>query len=88
MNMWPVKATEGEGAIDLTGEDLFNQFPNVTEAFDVEYITTINASSGLNSTNYTNFYEQVYDYRNTEPIYPNRYGSFEIFQASKSKNIY
>jgi len=44
-----------EGAVDVTGSELFAMLPNSTDAFEVEYI---------NSTNYTDFYNQVFEARN------------------------
>ena len=44
-----------EGAVDVTGPELFAMLPNGTDAFEVEYI---------NSTNYTDFYNQVFEARN------------------------
>ena len=44
-----------EGAVDVTGSELFAMLPNGTDAFEVEYI---------NSTNYTDFYNQVFEARN------------------------
>ena len=43
-----------EGAVDVTGPELFAMLPNSTDAFEVNYI---------NATNYTDFYNQVYEAR-------------------------
>lgn len=38
--------------------------------------------------NYTEFYNAVYEYRNTMPLFPYRYGSYQIYQANKASNIF
>jgi len=47
MNQNPVYPTTTEGAVDITGSELFAMLPNSTDAFEVEYIT---------ADNYTDFY--------------------------------
>ena len=53
--------------------------PNVTEAFEVEYIT---------ADNYTDFFDQVYEYRNNGTVFPYRYGSYQLFKADKKNHFY
>ena len=77
MNQNPVNMT-GDG-FDVTGAELYAALPNVTEAFDVTYI---------DAANYTDFYEQVYEARNDLPLYPYRYGSYQIYHANKKSNMY
>ena len=43
-----------EGAVDVTGPELFAMLPNGTDAFEVEYI---------DAANYTDFYNQVFEAR-------------------------
>ena len=38
--------------------------------------------------NYTEFYNAVYEYRNEGPLFPYRYGSYQIYQANKASQIY
>lgn len=68
MNENPVSMI-GDG-FDVTGSELFAMLPNSTDAFTVEYIE---------AANYTDFYDQVYEARNELPLYPYRYGSYQIF---------
>ena len=77
MNQEPVlKADDG---FDVSGSELYAMLPNSTDFFDVEYIE---------AANYTDFYDQVFEARNALPLYPYRYGSYQIFQANKKTNIY
>ena len=67
---------------DISGETMFNNLPNVTspsQPFQVEYIQP---------ANYSEFYNQVYEYRNVEPLTPYRYGSYQVYQANKNNNQY
>lgn len=71
----------GDGS-DVSGETLFNNLPNVTsseEPFKVTYIQP---------ANYTDFYTEVYESRLDEPIFPYRYGSYQVYRAIKSNNTY
>lgn len=34
------------------------------------------------------FYNQVFEARNDEPLYPYRYGSYQIYSANKKSNVY
>ena len=76
MNMNPVNPID-DG--DVTGSELYKMMPNSTEAFEVEYIE---------AASYTDFYNQVYEARNNDPLYPYRYGSYQIFSANKNQNLY
>ena len=64
---------------DVSGAELYDMLPNSTEAFDVTYV---------NATNYTEFYNMVYEARNDAPCFPYRYGSYNIYQANKITNQY
>ena len=77
MNQNPVSPV-GDG-FDVTGAELYAAMPNSTAAFEVEYIE---------AANYTDFYYQVYEARNSEPLYPYRYGSYQIYAANKKSNLY
>lgn len=67
MNEFPVNPTTIEGAVDVTGPELFAMLPNVTDAFEVKYI---------NATNYTDFFNQTFEYRFEGNVNPYRYGSY------------
>ena len=54
-------------------------FPNATEAFEPTFVEDLN---------YTEFYDAVYAFRNEGPVYPYRYGSYQIFHANKADNKY
>ena len=64
---------------DVMGSELYANLPNSTSAFDVTYVDI---------ENYTDFYTAVYEARNDEPLYPYRYGSYQIYQANKKSNLY
>ena len=53
--------------------------PNSTDAFEVQYIE---------AANYIDFYNQVYEARNDLPLYPYRYGSYQIYQANRNSHLY
>ena len=76
MNSAPVNATGN----DVSSADLFAHLPNSTSAFDVEYWDDF--------SNYTEFYDKVYDIRNQKPLYPYRYGSYQVYQASRDDQRY
>ncbi len=59
----------GDG-FDVTGEELFAALPNSTDAFAVTYVDDLN---------YTEFYNAVYEARNVLPLFPYRYGSYQIY---------
>ena len=61
------------------GSELAAMLPNATEAFDVTYREDLN---------YTEFYNAVYEARNDLPLYPYRYGSYQIWHANKKTNLY
>ena len=55
--------------------------PNATSgAFETHYWDDF--------TSYLEFYDKVYDSRNDEPLYPYRYGAYQVFQASKADSRY
>jgi len=68
----------GDG-FDVSGEQLFANMPNATSAFEVTY---------SDISGYTDFYNAVYEARNDAPLYPYRYGSYQIFQANTKHNLY
>jgi len=78
MNKQPYNMTNNGG--DVMGEELFAMLPNSTSAFEVTYIDA--------QLNYTEFYDQVYEARNDAPLFPYRYGSYNIYQANRITNQY
>ena len=68
----------GDG-FDVSGEELFAMLPNGTDAFEVKYV------DGLN---YSSFYDAVFEHRNDLPLYPYRYGSYQIYQANTKSNLF
>lgn len=76
MNMNPVDMV-GDGG-DLTGEEIFANWPNATQ-FEVQYTDDLN---------YTEFYDAVYEARNDLPMYPYRYGSYQIYHANRNDQTY
>ena len=55
-------------------------FPNMTRsspAFRPEFV---------NAQNYTDFFTKVYEFRDSVPLYPYSYGSFELFQANRENH--
>ena len=76
LNKTPVNVT-GD---DWTGEELTAHLPNATTAFEPEYWD--------GATDYIDFYNHVYEARNEKPLYPYRYGSYQIYQASKADHRY
>ena len=86
MNMNPVATCD---AVDdcVTGAELFANFPNSTSAFEVKYHDEEDAfSRGYDA--YVSFYNTVFENRNSLPLYPYRYGSFQIFQADRKYHVY
>jgi hypothetical protein len=77
MNDRPVNMTDD--GMDIMGSEIAAMLPNSTEAFEVSY---------KDDLNYTEFYEAVYAARNDGPAYPYRYGSYQIYKASKSMHLY
>lgn len=69
MNSSPVNMI-GDG-FDVSGSELAAALPNATTAFDVKFIDS--------NMNYTEFYDAVYEYRNELPLFPYRYGSYQIY---------
>lgn len=67
MNEMPIKSATDTGGEDYTGSELYSMLPNSTEAFNVKYIEV---------AHYHDFYDQVYQFRNEDPIYPYKYGSY------------
>ena len=76
MNSMPINSTGN----DVSSADLFAHLPNSTIAFEVEYWDDF--------TNFTEFYHKVYDIRNDKPLYPYRYGSYQVYQASRDDQRY
>ena len=68
---------------DVSGETLFNNLPNVTsseEPFVVKYLEE--------TDNAGDFYLKVYDARLEDPIFPYRYGSYQVYQANNKNHTY
>ena len=81
MNEQPVNITNGDGTTDdnLMGADIAKMLPNSTEAFEVKY---------TGNMSYNEFYNEVYAARNEGEPYPYRFGSYQIYKASKKDNLY
>ena len=71
MNRLPVNNTEHS----FTGEEIFANFPNSTTAFDVQWHDEENSLS-RGYEEYKSFYNTVFESRNSQPVFPYRYGSF------------
>ena len=80
MNSKPVISNED----DITSEELAARLPNATKAFEVEYID----SEYDHANGYQDFYNAVFDAQFKEPLYPYRYGSYQIYQANRKNNTY
>ena len=63
-----------------TGKEIYNMLPNVTDAFEVTYVH--------DELSYIDFYNKVYEAKNTGPLTPYRYGSYNIYQADKGLQQY
>ena len=86
MNMHPVAGCD---AVEdcVTGAELFANFPNSTSAFEVKYHDEEDAlARGYDA--YVGFYNTVFESRNTLPLFPYRYGSFQIYQADRKYHVY
>ena len=66
----------------VSTEDLFNAFPNVTSSEEPFVMKT------TKTTDYFDFYNEVYEMRNEAPLFPYRYGSYNVFQANKEDQQY
>ena len=77
MSEKPVNMTND--GYDVNGSEFAAMLPNATSAFEVTY---------KDIANYTDFYDAVYEARNDGPLYPYRYGSYQIYQANKKSNLY
>ena len=77
MNKQPVISTPGE---DLDLSKVAASFPNATSAFEVEYWDDFSS--------YEEFYDKVYEIRNAKPLYPYRYGSYQVYMANTKNNTY
>ena len=77
MSQQPVNMTDD--GFDVMGEEFAAMLPNATSAIEVTY---------KDINNYTEFYDAVYEARNDGPVYPYRYGSYQIYQANKKSNLY
>ena len=64
---------------DVMGSEFAAMLPNATDAFEVTF---------LDGLNYTQFYNSVYEARNSGPAYPYSFGSFQIYQANRRSSIY
>ena len=71
MNKTPINQT----ATDFSGEQIFANFPNSTEAFEVQWHDEEDSlERGYEA--YVAFYDTVFENRNSLPLFPYRYGSF------------
>jgi ATP-binding cassette subfamily A (ABC1) protein 3 len=77
LNSHPVNMTDND---DVMTEELFGYLPNATSAFTAEYWDDFET--------YLEFYDKVYDIRNDKPIYPYRYGAYQIYQAERGIQRY
>ena len=55
---------------DVTGHEIVSMLPNNT-FFEPTYVNE--------NITYLEFYNEVYERRNDEPLYPYRFGSYQIF---------
>ena len=77
MNSKPVISNED----DLDLHKLAENFPNATSgAFETHWYD--------DAVSYLDFYNRVYEQRNDKPLYPYRYGSYQIYQANTKNNTY
>ena len=51
--------------------------PNSTNAFEANYYDDFES--------YLDFYNEVYDHRNDAPLYPYRYGAFQVYKADRDE---
>ena len=65
MSDWPVNMANDGG--DVSGDEIAKMLPNATTAFDVTFSTI---------TDYTEFYQAVYEARNDGDPLPYRFGSY------------
>ena len=71
MNQTPINQT----ATDFTGEQIFANFPNSTDAFEVQWHDEEDSlERGYEA--YVDYYDTVFENRNSLPLFPYRYGSF------------
>ena len=75
MNKTPVISNDD----DLHPEDIAARFPNATSAFEFDY---------YDAPSYLDFYNQVFEEQFVKPLYPYRYGSYQIYQANKANHTY
>ena len=68
-------------ADDLDLQKLSENFPNATSgAFETHFYDEAHS--------YLDFYNKVYEQRNDKPLYPYRYGSYQVYQANTKNNTY
>ena len=72
--VYPADASEENG--DITGETFAANLPNYTSPLQPWVVDFVEEDS------YLDFFNAFYDSRNNEPLYPYRYGSFQVFQAN------
>jgi len=68
LNEYP---TYEDAAHTMPVADMWENFPNKTD-FDVTW---------TNTSDYFQMYDEFYEFRNEEPLFPYRYGSYQVFQA-------
>ena len=76
MNEKPVISNED----DIPAATIISNFPNSTDAFEVTYYDDF--------SDFNDFYYKAFDVRNDKPLYPYRYGSYQIYQANKKNHTY
>jgi len=77
MNEQPINMADD--GFDLMGSDIVKMLPNGTEAFE----TTM-----MGNLSYTDFYDKVFEARQDTPLYPYRYGSYQIYKANTKSNLF
>ena len=68
LNEYP---TYEEAANTMPVSEIWDNFPNKTD-FEVTW---------TNTSDYFLMYDEFYEFRNEEPLFPYRYGSYQVFQA-------
>lgn len=77
MNKKPIISNED----DIPAETIAGNFPNATAgAFEIDWYDDF--------SDYLDFYTKAYEVRNDKPLYPYRYGAYQIYQANKKNHTY
>ena len=56
------------------------RFPNATSAFETKWYDDY--------SDWMDFYHKVYNEQYEKPLYPYRYGAYQIYQANKKNHTY